>query len=357
MAFIKNFDKEKYAKEQQDRLKKIHEEIKNIGKNFQINPEMLSEYYQFASKFYNYSVNNIMLVLSQNPYATFIGSFKFYKDKGYSVKKGEKGLSILVPVTTTLFRCGDQWNKLSEALPDEKKQIKNGEIETKVIRHFKIGTVFDISQTTIPKELYPQIFSTGYPSQQHAAVYNGVKKYCEQELHCPVGVTDLHSISLYGHYIPSKNIIELNNRLDDSRRLEVLLHEMSHAIVHRDNEKNANKTIQQIEFEADSLAIMMQKKMGIEISDSTKRHLSAQFKPLSVMENFDFDSVLNNVSGFFKEHIDTLTAYVESDLQVLQEQKAPHTEKSKNSIQEYCNTIAQDKNHEFEKSSKQEMNL
>ncbi len=346
MTFTKNFDKEHYAKEQQDRMKEIQERIKNIGKNFEVNPDLISEYYEFASQFYNYSPNNIKLILSQNPYATFIGSFKSYKDKGYSVKKGEEGLKILVPVTVTLFQSNGKWVKISEASPSQKKQIKNHEIETETVQRFKIGTVFDISQTTIPKEMYPKFFTTGYPSQQHAVVYEGVKEYCEKELHCPVSVTDLRSISLYGHYIPSKHIIELNNRLDDSRRLEVLLHEMSHAILHQDQKENSKKFIQQIEFEADSLAIMMQNKFGFELSDSSKRHLSGQFKVLSQSKDFNFDDILKNVSEYFKKHIDPLTNYVESNLQLQENKPLNPSHSDKNTIQDYCRLVSADKNIE-----------
>lgn len=346
MAFTKHFDKEKYAKEQQESMKEIQERIKNIGQNFEINPDLISEYYEFASQFYNYSPNNIKLILSQNPYATFIGSFKSYKDKGYSVKKGEQGLKILVPVTVILFQSNGKWVKLSEALPSQKKQIKNHEIETETVQRFKIGTVFDISQTTIPEEMYPQFFNKGYPSQQHAAVYESVKEYCEKELHCPVNVTDLHSISLNGHYIPSKHIIELNNRLDDSRRLEILLHEMSHAILHRDQKENSNKFIQQIEFEADSLAIMMQNKFGFELSDNGKHHLSQQFKALSQSKDFNFDDILKNVSEYFKDHIDPLTNYVESNLQLQENQALNPAHPDKNAIQEYCQSITSGKSPE-----------
>lgn len=321
MAFSKNFDKEKYAQQQKEQMEKLQARITDIGDSFNLNPDTIANYLSFAGRFYQYSSRNNMLIYSQNEHATFCGSFKYYQDQGYSIKKGEHGLKILVPVTTTLFKVGEnEWKKISEATREEKAKLKNKEYEIRKVQNFKIGSVFDISQSTIPKEEYPKYFSVGYPSEQHATVFNGVKNYCENELNCPVEMTDLHSISLQGRYFPRDNKIELNNIMEDSKKLEVLLHEMGHAILHSDTQNTKGRFIQQIEFEADSLGYMFNSRYGFDFTEAQKEHLADQYRTMKAAnekaiknnqeEKFDINSILDNVSNTYFEHIEKLTDYV-----------------------------------------------
>lgn len=321
MAYSRNFDKKQYAEQQEQLKNELTDRINKLGESFELSPETILDYYSFAGKFYQYSSNNNKLIYSQNPYATFTGSFKFFKDKGYSVNKGEHGLKILVPVTITMFKIGEnEWKKISEATPEEKKRVNSNELETKQIKSFKIGTVFDISQTNVPTNEYPKLYSVGYKSEQHAAIYDGVKNYCEAELNCPVELVNFDSISLGGHYIPALNKIELNDRLNDSRKLETLLHEMGHAVQHT---VDSIKTmpLSQIEFEADSFGLMLQSHFGFEFSETQNLHLVNQYQELKSMtekelgkDSFNVNNLLNSVCDKFYEHINTLSDYVKVEL-------------------------------------------
>lgn len=66
----------------------------------------------------------------------------------------------MVPVTVTLFKDKNKLIKMSNATKLQKQQIKNGKIKTIQRTYFKLGTVFDITQTNMPiekhQELYPE---------------------------------------------------------------------------------------------------------------------------------------------------------------------------------------------------------
>lgn len=314
MAYSKNFDRQKYEQEQQQAREAMQAQIKEIGASFSLNPDVLADYYKFASRFHTYSHKNQMLIYAQNPYATFVGSFKSYQDKGYSVKKGEHGLKIFVPVTATYFQAApNEWKKLSEATKEEKQHIAKNEYEIRKALHFKIGTVFDISQTNVPASEYPKFYQMGYSSEQHSAVFDAVKYYCERDLSCPVDTVNLQSISLHGHYIPSLHKIELNEKMEDSLRLSTCLHEMGHAIMHNDSQNTDEKTLPQIEFEADSISIMLQSHFGFDIPDKDKLHLSKQYKALAE-NDVDIDQVLNNVSDIYAQHVSKISPLVDLHL-------------------------------------------
>ncbi|GEM_PF-170315 len=269
------------AEEKERRKKELLDKVENIIDNFQRSPADLIEYFKFNSKFYQYSKNNNTLIYQQNRYAQYCGSFKAFKDMGYSVKKGEHGMKILVPYISKYFYNADtqEWEKVSEATPEQKLKIKNGEIEIKQYTSFGVGTVFDISQTDCPVEDYPKFFGFGHASKSHRELFNAVKYYAEGK-GIPVEIIDLKSITLSGEYNAADNSIVLSDKLNDDRLLPVMTHELSHALLHNsDITENENKHIMQIEFEADAMSLLLRERLGIsDIEDARQAHLQTSFK-------------------------------------------------------------------------------
>ncbi|UDK94876.1 hypothetical protein EYB33_00555 (plasmid) [Lysinibacillus sphaericus] len=76
------------------------------------------------SIFYNYSLRNMALIQNQFRGASAVGSFKFWQDKGASVKKGEKGIQIFVPTPVTYFNRGGEWIQVQYADSREKYKLE-----------------------------------------------------------------------------------------------------------------------------------------------------------------------------------------------------------------------------------------
>ena len=93
-----------YAKKSvEDKRKEVEELTKGMEKKVEQHfhsAEELKDYLSFMGKFYQYSMSNTALIQKQFRGAQAVGSFKFWKDKGFSVNKGEKGIKILVPNKT-----------------------------------------------------------------------------------------------------------------------------------------------------------------------------------------------------------------------------------------------------------------
>ena len=97
--------------------------------------EKYKAYSDFMSKFYNYSVNNIILIMMQRPGASLVAGYKAWQSKfKRQVRKGEKGITILAPCP----------HKFKKEVEDE-----NGNVTEKEVQYttFRATTVFDISQT------------------------------------------------------------------------------------------------------------------------------------------------------------------------------------------------------------------
>ena len=296
--------------------------IKETAESYTENPEKLAELFEFGSRFYNYSIKNTMLIQHQNPYATYVQSFQAWNAMDTYVKKGQKGLKILVPVKCTYLTIGDESIPLRKATKEQAAAYKQVKIKGEERLHFKVGTVFDISQTTFPKERYPELFSMGYSSGQHKEIIQGLTEFAKEKLDCSVITTDLQSISLRGDYSPFFNRIRLNTFLGDTEKLSTLSHELGHAMIH--HIPDTKKTPSQLEFEADALSIMVQAHCGIEVTESRKHHLAGNYKTLlgTLEQNPDTkkdvvqqsQDIFSAVYGTFKENIDAMQQCIERHL-------------------------------------------
>ena len=57
-----------------------------------------TEYLKFLSYFHRYSFNNLILIIFQFPKASLCASYRTWNALGRHVRKGEKGIEILIPV-------------------------------------------------------------------------------------------------------------------------------------------------------------------------------------------------------------------------------------------------------------------
>ena len=254
---------------------KARELIKQISDGYTKDPDQLAELLAFASKFYKYSINNSELIKAQNPGAMFVQSFEAWKHMDANVKKGEHGLKIWVPVkVTVLFPPGEEPVPLSEATEAQKMDYESGIIPGKQALRYKIGTVFDISQTNYPVEKLPELYSMGYSSEQHSLISKGLIKFCEYH-GVKVVNEDLESIALRGYYSADSKKIAINNLAQDTQYLSTLTHEIGHMLQEHDTR---DISASQKEFEADCISVVLQSYFGIELTELRKKHLSEHYK-------------------------------------------------------------------------------
>lgn len=306
MAYVKNptaDQRQKWAEDMLQQEKEVKQLILKTAEEYQENPENIVELVTFGSKFYRYSTKNNLLVYAQNPNANYVQSFAAWKKAGYTVKKGEKGLKVYVPVQTTILKVGDKLVPLEQASKEEKIQYQAGEIESITKSKFKVGTVFDVSQTTYPKEKYPQLFQVGYPTSYHAAIVKGLINYAEKNIGCRVQFKNLNSISLRGNYNPATHEININELLEDT-------HKLGHALM----QHLPGDNIAQSEFEGDAVGIILATHFGVEVTESRRRHCIEQYKEYlntDEIEKKDLVQTLDRVYRVCRKSIPAIQKEVE----------------------------------------------
>ncbi|MBN2098994.1 MAG: DUF192 domain-containing protein [Dehalococcoidia bacterium] len=122
-----------------DVLKRLREGVETIqqGENFR-------EFLLTMSKFHDYSIGNLMLIMLQKKDATRVAGFNTWKDLGRWVNKGEKGIAILAPCMPPK---GTQPATPKEPTTEEGETPEEPEVEELRPVYFKVVYVFDVSQT------------------------------------------------------------------------------------------------------------------------------------------------------------------------------------------------------------------
>lgn len=319
MAFKKRSSEE--IKKEMDEFNQV---ILDLGENFKRDPDSIAEYLAFNTNFYQYSPKNQQLIFSQNPHASFVGSYKHFKDEGYQVQKGEKGMKIFMPVKATFFDRNGQKIPLKDATKQEKALINSGDIEVTSILRFKLASVFDIAQTDCPVENYPKLCSVGSQSEDHARVFDILKDYCEDQGFPVDSEASLRSITLRGAFSPATKKIVLNEKLEDTQKLGTFLHEMAHAFIGHNFDDYEPIQESRDEFEADGLAIMLLTRFGFEITEPMKAHLSGNFKTFlndlknlddSSKENYSVDLSFGRINDVYKNHIEPMEELLDQEFQ------------------------------------------
>ncbi|WP_075810001.1 pentapeptide repeat-containing protein [Clostridium perfringens] len=313
----------KSSKSQEEKRKEIDLLVKQadekIDKVFS-SPNDLKEYLSFMAKFHNYSYRNSILIETQFRGAVAVGSFAFWKEKGYSVNKGEKGIKILVPTKIgDRFIAEDGTMKLiSKANEKEKQLIKSGELETlEGVIKFKQGNVFDVSQTNMPSNKLPKIFPNKWLEgdvKNYKAFYKSL-----EDVSSKIGVKIIEPKSELGlvkgvSYISTKEVA-LNPRNSELQNVKTLIHELAHAKLHtvetRDNYTKAEK-----EFQAEMVALSVSSYFGINTEEYSLRYLSEWTKNATFK---DKEKLLKEVSTTVKEYVEIMEDSLNAERELTKE--------------------------------------
>ncbi|MEX5522330.1 MULTISPECIES: LPD25 domain-containing protein [Bacillus cereus group] len=269
----------KSPEEKKEAVQALTKKMEKSVEGYFRTPGDLKEYLTFMAKFYHYSPSNISLIQSQFQGASAVGSFSFWKEKGFPVKKGEKGIKILVPNRTVAkFKDKDgTWKSVTKASEQEKKQIESKSVEVMPGRlYFAVGHVFDLSQTNAKAEDLPRIFPNRwlegsvtdyqslYKGMEAIAEKNGVKIIePKQELGVAKGVS----------YTLTKEVA-LNPRNSELQNVKTLLHELAHAKLHT-ADTHMNYTAPEKEFQAEMTAYAVSSYFGIDTSEYSLGYLAS----------------------------------------------------------------------------------
>ena len=283
--------------------KALAEHLKEGMKNY-LDSEQFKSFLDTMSKFHNYSLNNIHLLKMQNPNVSQVASFNKWKtDFDRTVKKGSKALKIWVPYQVKTKISANQ-NELSFSPSENEMEEK----EVTVTR-FKLGNVFDVSQTE-GKELPKAIHELTGDVKDYEDLYRAAKAV-SMDNQVPISFEEIKRESTNGYYSPDENRIVISKGLKGQEQiLKTIFHEMAHADLHRgSNAQYGDDQYRKQELQAESVAYVVANHFGFDTSSYSFGYLAIWAKDKNGFE--DMVEQLQVVQKEAKSLIDRMDAKLE----------------------------------------------
>lgn len=274
-------ERKKYIREKQKETQNSLNTIYSIATEYTTNPEHLVEYLQYSNSMYQYSPRNQLLIQRQLPGASLVQSQTRWEEKGYHILpefKG-KGAFIIRPIMRTMYMDENgNWIPLKGSGKKKLEEYKQGKLTTKEEFHYwqQTASAYDITMTDCPPQDYPQLFYWGEKRLSDSIMIDVLTEFAEQEL--GVSISKKPLIGVHGVYSPYINLIELDVRNGDTQQASTLAHEIGHAIQYRTSTGASSKSVALKEVEADCYSILICNRLGLEIPEGRKQHLSDFYK-------------------------------------------------------------------------------
>lgn len=338
---------------------------------FQEQPENILELLEFIQSFYQYSTRNRALIYVQNPDAIALGSYTFFKKLGYPVRNGEHGIKIVAPNMVKTFTNAKGEEKLvKDATPDEKKKIKAGQLKTSQhIGGFNHVTVFDVTQTDLPKEDYPKIFPNAHHDYHVSgdfelnAVSQGLAAIAK-ELNLSLVTNDEEFWQKYkggaakGFFAPNLNSIALNPRNTPTENVETLIHELTHATLHyhgmEENsilkklniKKHEELADYEKELQAELTGYLVAKANGIDTSEDSIRYIANwtdNGRKIDESRLYEFFDEISKLAAYFIDRINQYRGNCENLRAIVNATEETDNEKQEKIETQSIKTIEQPK--------------
>lgn len=283
--------------------KALAEHLKEGMKNY-LDSEQFKSFLDMMSKFHNYSLNNIHLLKMQNPNVSHVASFNKWKtDFERTVKKGSKALKIWVPYQVKTKISANQ-NELSFSPSETEMEEK----EVTVTR-FKLGNVFDVSQTE-GKELPKAINELTGSVKDYEDLYRAAKAV-SMDNQVSISFEEIKRESANGYYSPDENRIVISKGLKGQEQIiKTIFHEMAHSDLHRGtNAQYGDDQYRKQELQAESVAYVVANHFGFDTSSYSFGYLAIWAKDKNGFE--DMVEQLQIVQKEAKSLIDRMDAKLE----------------------------------------------
>ena len=283
--------------------KALAEHLKEGMKNY-LDSDQFKSFLDTMSKFHNYSLNNIHLLKMQNPNVTQVASFNKWKtDFERTVKKGAKSLKIWVPY------------QVKTKIPENQKELNFSPSENEMdqkeitVTRFKLGNVFDVSQTE-GKELPKAIHELTGSVKDYEDLYRAAKAV-SMDNQVPISFEEIKRENTRGYYSPIENRIVISKKLKGEEHiLKTIFHEMAHADLHKGtNAQYGDDQYRKQELQAESVAYVVASHFGFDTSSYSFGYLAIWAKDKNGFE--DMVEQLQVVQKEAKSLIDRMDAKLE----------------------------------------------
>ncbi|WP_165068667.1 ImmA/IrrE family metallo-endopeptidase [Marisediminicola senii] len=211
------------------------------------NSDQWERFLDFAQAFHAYSLNNLLLILSQRPTASQVAGFRKWQSLGRQVRKGEKAIRIF------------GYSTKKTTVEDE-----NGDTEEKRSARFPILSVFDITQTDpIDSVDTPGTITRQLTGADDFGIIDTLTTHLQQE-----GWTVQRRTipgTMNGYTDPKTLTVVVDSGLSPEHAAKTMIHETAHVLLgHVDDMAEYVEHRGLIETEAESVAYVVAGLVGFD---------------------------------------------------------------------------------------------
>lgn len=296
-------------------IDKIFEDLKSGVKKVFENNEKYIRFLKTTSMWHKYSGNNKLNIwlqcLLRGYDGKYLNTFNVWKELGYSIKKGEKAMELLMPRFQKYFKDeNNKWISTKNASEEQLKQFKDDKFQVKdvISSFFFKKALFDIRQTTCPEEEYEKnIRDNLIPKSLEEShdekidfLFLALKRFITDKEMIEVKIKKLEEESLKG-YVTEDGIV-LNEDNSNLQNLKTLIHEYTHYKLHIERE-NLLKRYQK-ELEAESVAYMVCSSYDIDTSEYSFRYITMYAEEQTEEELYKSYENITFTANSIKEALD-----------------------------------------------------
>lgn len=280
----------------EEKMNRIQKEVDEAIQRIFSNGEF-QRYLEVVSKFPKYSLNNVMMILSQKSSASMVQGYNAWKELGRQVQKGEKAIKIFAP----MFKKAE----MTKLDPKTKKPIldsngKEVKIKQEQLTGFRLVNVFDVSQTK-GKELFnlrDLIRDDLKESQRIQELYKNFMKYLNIKMDVKEVVLDDPNVR--GYYARDENHIRINATTENtSMKFKTLIHEYAHAQLHHNESEMKDLPRGHKEAQAEAVAFVVSKYYGLDTSQYSAGYIATWAKDIKLAKQAmqEIQKVVNHTIG------------------------------------------------------------
>ncbi|WP_240322163.1 PBECR4 domain-containing protein [Streptococcus intermedius] len=310
-----------------------------------LNSDHYKEFLTKMSQFNQYSSRNLRLILAQKPDASYLAPYNTWRKFDRYVKRGEKALSVIIPVTYV------KKNQQGQPILD-----KNGRPETGMTFRLK-PTTFDVSQTEgkeMPKaaEVKEQLTDLDYANLYRVLMSIAKTNDVSVRFEEMAGETK-------GYYSPAEHQIVLRSHdMNKSQLIKTFIHETAHSELHHSNHPQREQlTRSNAELQAESVAYVVASYYGIDTSDYSFDYLAGWSKDKETLT--DLEAQLDIVQQEAKSLMVRMDQELEQLRLIQQRQSKQHFEQKLQKFKDQSKRAAEEHKQEVkqEAQSKKEEGL
>lgn len=223
-----------------------------------------AEYLTSLAKFHHYSYGNVMLIMLQYPTASNVAGYNTWKKVfDRRVKRGERGIQILAPCPIQRAAMVEKKDPITgqTLYSADGKPIKEPGFERAT--HFRVVTVFDISQTEgreLPNIVVPELSGDVSGFEEKSARLCALSPL-------PIEFGPVPGTAK-GYASHMEGRIVIRPGMSQTQTLKTMIHEIAHGKLHAPDFLEAvPKPRREKEVEAESVAYVVCQHLGIDTSD------------------------------------------------------------------------------------------